>query len=115
MIRARSRPLALAFLHVGGGESFPCCSLLGHSQVIFSETFPARLSITGGMTAPRQILPGTTYMVTRRCSERRFFLRPSAIVNQIFTYCLAYAAQETGVFSRLDLSLKSLACSGDRP
>jgi len=36
-------------------------------------------------------------MVTRRCSERRFFLRPSAIVNQIFTYCIAYAAEQTGV------------------
>lgn len=49
------------------------------------------------MTTPRQIIPGTTYMVTRRCSERRFFLRPSAVVNQIFLYCLAYAAEETGV------------------
>ena len=49
------------------------------------------------MTAPRQILPNTTYMVTRRCSERRFFLKPTVIVNQIFTYCLAYAAEQTGV------------------
>ena len=49
------------------------------------------------MTAPRQVLPGSTYMVTRRCSERRFFLRPSELVNQVFTYCLAYAAQRTGV------------------
>ena len=49
------------------------------------------------MTAPRQVLPGTTYLVTRRCSERRFFLRPSRIINQIFAYCLAYAASKTGV------------------
>ncbi len=36
-------------------------------------------------------------MVTRRCSERRFFLTPTAVVNQVFAYCLAYAAQETGI------------------
>jgi REP element-mobilizing transposase RayT len=44
------------------------------------------------MTAPRQVLPGRTYLVTRRCSERRFFLRPSKRVNGIFSYVLAVAA-----------------------
>ena len=44
------------------------------------------------MTAPRQILPGTTYLVTRRCSERRYFLRPSRRTNDIFRYLLAVAA-----------------------
>jgi REP element-mobilizing transposase RayT len=49
------------------------------------------------MTAPRQVLPGTTYLVTRRCSERRFFLRPSREANEIFLYVLAVAAQRFGV------------------
>jgi REP element-mobilizing transposase RayT len=49
------------------------------------------------MTAPRQVLPGTTYLVTRRCSERRFFLRPSTETNGIFIYVLAVAAQRFGV------------------
>jgi putative transposase len=35
--------------------------------------------------------------VTRRCSERRFFLRPSRIVNEIFLYVLAVAARRYGV------------------
>jgi putative transposase len=35
--------------------------------------------------------------VTRRCSERRFFLRPSRIVNEIFLYVLAVAARRCGV------------------
>jgi REP element-mobilizing transposase RayT len=43
------------------------------------------------------VLPGTTYLVTRRCSERRFFLRPSDIVNEIFLYVLAVAARRYGV------------------
>ncbi|HZZ85342.1 MAG TPA: hypothetical protein VFE30_12445 [Anaeromyxobacteraceae bacterium] len=49
------------------------------------------------MTAPRQVLPGTTYLVTRRCSERRFFLRPSKATNAIFLYVLAVAARMYGV------------------
>ncbi len=49
------------------------------------------------MTAPRQVLPGTTYLVTRRCSERRFFLRPSKSTNAIFGYVLAVAAARYGV------------------
>jgi REP element-mobilizing transposase RayT len=36
-------------------------------------------------------------MITRRCSERRFFLRPDALVTQIFLYCLGTAAAMFGV------------------
>jgi REP-associated tyrosine transposase len=49
------------------------------------------------MTVPRQVRPGTTYLVTRRCSERRFFLRPSQRVNEIFLYVLAVAADRYGI------------------
>ncbi len=49
------------------------------------------------MTAPRQVLPGTIYLITRRCSERRFFLRPSPVTNGIFLYVLAVAAQRYNV------------------
>jgi putative transposase len=36
-------------------------------------------------------------MITRRCSERRFFLRPDRETNNAFIYCLAVAAQKYGV------------------
>jgi 4-alpha-glucanotransferase len=36
-------------------------------------------------------------MITRRCSERRFFLRPTPEGNNAFIYCLAVAAQKYGV------------------
>ncbi len=49
------------------------------------------------MTAPRRVLPGTTYLITRRCSERRLFLRPSRVTNDIFLYVLAIAAQRYNV------------------
>ncbi len=49
------------------------------------------------MTQPRQIVAGSTYLVTRRCSQRQFLARPSALVNSVFAFCFAYAAQKTGV------------------
>jgi REP element-mobilizing transposase RayT len=42
-------------------------------------------------------LPGTTYLVTRRCSERRCFLRPSKLTNEIVLYVLALAAERYNV------------------
>ncbi len=45
------------------------------------------------MTAPRQVLPGASYLVTRRCTQRQFLLRPSKLTNQIFLYLLAAAAE----------------------
>ncbi len=50
-----------------------------------------------GMTAPRYVVPGAQYLLTRRCSERRFFLRPSKAVNDLLRYVLAVAAERYGV------------------
>jgi putative transposase len=36
-------------------------------------------------------------MVTRRCSQRRFLMRPDPDTTNAFLYCLAYAASRTGV------------------
>ncbi len=49
------------------------------------------------MTSPRQVLPGTTYLVTRRCAQRQFLLRPSAITNGVFRYVLSVAARRFGI------------------
>ena len=49
------------------------------------------------MSQPRQVLPGSTYLVSRRCLQRQFLLRPSKKVNQIFRFCLARAACRSGI------------------
>jgi REP element-mobilizing transposase RayT len=46
---------------------------------------------------PRHVRPGVTYLLTRRCLERRFLLRPSRLTNQIVEYCLAVAADRSGM------------------
>jgi REP element-mobilizing transposase RayT len=49
------------------------------------------------MSAPRFVVPGATYLLTRRCFGRRLLLRPCPEINQIFKFCLAIAANRTGV------------------
>jgi hypothetical protein len=50
--------------------------------VIGTEYLPAASNLrtaiadNPGMSLPRAIVPGRRYMITRRCSERRFFMRP---------------------------------------
>jgi len=46
---------------------------------------------------PRPVIPGRVYMFTRRCSERRFFLRPDPLVTNAFWYCLGWAAEKHGM------------------
>ena len=45
------------------------------------------------MSLPRQVLPNQFYMINRRCTQRQFLLRPDPATNNVFTYCLAEAAQ----------------------
>jgi len=51
----------------------------------------------GSVTPPREILPGQTYLVTRRCTQRQFLLTPTLLTNQIARYCLALAIKQTSV------------------
>ncbi len=49
------------------------------------------------MSLPRRIVPGTTYLLTRRCVQRRFLLVPRGITPKLFGYCFALAAQRHGI------------------
>lgn len=49
------------------------------------------------MSSPRQVVPGRAYLVTRRCTQRQFLLRPDQETNNAFIYCLAYAAEAAEV------------------
>jgi REP element-mobilizing transposase RayT len=59
------------------------------------------------MTIPRQVVPGRDYMITRRCSERRFFLRPDDETNNAFIYCLALAAQRAKVHITFSVAMSN--------
>jgi REP element-mobilizing transposase RayT len=43
------------------------------------------------MTVARQVVAGRTYLITRRCTQRQFLLRPETSVEQIYLYCLGEA------------------------
>jgi REP-associated tyrosine transposase len=49
------------------------------------------------VTAPRQVIAGKTYLVTRRTAQRQFLLKPSDRTNQTFGYILAVAAARYGI------------------
>ena len=49
------------------------------------------------MSLPRPVVPRIVYLLSRRCAQRQNLLRPDSKVNQIFRFCLAYAAARTGV------------------
>lgn len=49
------------------------------------------------MSLPRQVVPGREDMSTRRCSERRFFLKPDYETDNAYICCLVLAVQCTRV------------------
>jgi putative transposase len=49
------------------------------------------------MSLPREVIPGRTYLITRRCTQRQFLMRPDGETNNAFVYCLAFAAKSCGV------------------
>ena len=49
------------------------------------------------MSDPRPVFPGRFYLITRRCTQRQFLLRPDRETNNAFTYCLAEAAARYGI------------------
>jgi putative transposase len=48
------------------------------------------------MSKPRQVFTGQFYLITRRCTQRLFLLRPDDATTNAFIYCLAVAAQRFG-------------------
>src|SRR6187402_307406 len=54
-------------------------------------------SANSTVTTPRQIIPGRYWMITRRCTQRQFLLRPCTTTIAYFEYCLGLAAERSGV------------------
>ena len=73
----------------------------------FSCNFLVGVSDNLCMTLPRQVVPGRDYMITRRCSERRFFLRPDDDTNNAFIYCLALDAKRAKVQTTLTVAMSN--------
>lgn len=49
------------------------------------------------MAKPRPILGARTYLVTRRCAQREFLLRPEAAITEGFKFMLGEAARTHGI------------------
>lgn len=49
------------------------------------------------MSLPRRVVPGQYYLITRRCTQRQFLLRPDDETNNAYIYCLGEAAKRFGI------------------
>ncbi|MGE0710825.1 MAG: transposase [Planctomycetota bacterium] len=49
------------------------------------------------MVLPRRIVESATYLITRRCTDRRFQLLPQREVLELLWYCVAYPAELYGI------------------
>lgn len=49
------------------------------------------------MSIPRRIVSGGVYMITRRCTQRQFLLRPDRATTNAFIYCLTLASRRTDI------------------
>ena len=49
------------------------------------------------MSLARRVVPGSTYLISRRMFDRMFLLRPDDFIVQTFFYLLALAAAECGI------------------
>jgi putative transposase len=49
------------------------------------------------MSRPRQILPGGTYLITRRTLRRHLLLRPDSEMRELVVYLLAVSAERSGI------------------
>lgn len=49
------------------------------------------------MSQPREIVPGATYLITRRTLRRHLLFRPDAAITQFLVYALAVSASRFGV------------------
>ena len=71
--------------------------VVGKSLVMSGPGFGMAGAMGRRMTTPRQVLENATYLVSRRCTQQQFLLRPCKEVNEVFGYVLALAAQRHGV------------------
>jgi putative transposase len=61
------------------------------------------------MPDPRRIQPGSTYLLTRRCIERRFLFTPDPDhhMERIFGYCLALLSERYGILVHASVTLSN--------
>lgn len=67
------------------------------------------------MTAPRQHIPGQAVLITRRTSERRYFLRPDNFLDQVLPYEVGKASSrhDQKIYAAVAMSNHIHFCIGD--
>jgi hypothetical protein len=81
---------------------------LGHVQLGAScQAAAPCVTLVVSSAKVRQVLPRQFYLVTRRCTQRQFLLRPDAATNNAFLYCLIAAASRCEIDILLPCALSN--------
>jgi putative transposase len=56
---------------------------------LLERVFGMKVAFSRLMTQPRQIVAGSTYLITRRVLRRHYLLTPDAFINNLFVFFLA--------------------------
>lgn len=94
------RPLASEVrLDLAGGRTRWLSTGHGRSQAldIPGSSIGRRVEDARRVSLPRPVLPSSFYLLTRRCTQRQFLLRPDAETNNAYVYCLLVAALRFGI------------------
>jgi hypothetical protein len=76
----------------------------------------AEILIAVSAMLSRQMLPRQFYLITRRCSQRQFLLRPDTVTNNAFLYYLIAAALRCEIDVLLPCAMSNhLLCRDLRP
>jgi hypothetical protein len=67
----------------------------------------AEILIAPQRMLPRQVLPRQFYLITRRCAQRQFLLRPDTVTNNAFLYCLIAAALRCEIDALLPCAMRN--------
>ena len=92
-----ARPMVAAWLIVGRPARTRSAIETAATEIESTQPNARRADRCGLMTAPRQILTGQFYFITRRTLLRMHLLRPSPEVNRMIEYCLAEAADRCDI------------------
>ena len=64
---------------------------------LLMRVFGIDVAFTPAMTQPRQVVPGRTYLITRRVLRRHYLLTPDAFINNLFVFFLAVLGAKYGI------------------
>ena len=72
---------------------------IGIEKTLEKEQIPSGLvpALSPFVTLARQVVEGRSYLLTRRCTQRQYLLRPDPLTEEAYEYCLGEAVERFSI------------------